>query len=142
MALGQWSRQTGAGVVNFAPGLIFAEDQNVAPDIVWVSAGRLPLLLEADQKLHAAPDLVVEVLSPGPKNEQRDREAKLNLYSRRGVREYWIVDWQLRQMDIYRRSNAALELATTALEGDSLRSSLLPGFELSLDDLFGRLPAA
>ncbi|MPZ14849.1 MAG: Uma2 family endonuclease [Chloroflexi bacterium] len=141
-ALHQWSRSTGAGVVNFAPGLIFSEDQNVAPDIVWVSAERLPLLLEADRKLHAAPDLVVEVLSPGPKNEQRDREVKLNLYSRRGVREYWIVDWQLRQIDIYRRSNAALELATTALDGETVRSPLLSGFELPLSDLFGRLPAA
>src|SRR5207249_4507787 len=39
--LGQWSRQTHTGVALFAPGVIFAEDENVAPDVVWVSRDRL-----------------------------------------------------------------------------------------------------
>src|SRR5437870_329244 len=54
-----WSRTTGAGVALPAPGLIFAEDDNVAPDVVWVSAERLARILGADGKLHAAPELVV-----------------------------------------------------------------------------------
>src|SRR5438270_13298525 len=59
-----WDRATGAGVVIPAPGVIFAEDQAVAPDLVWVSRQRLPMIAGRDGKLHDAPDLVVEVLSP------------------------------------------------------------------------------
>ena len=43
-------------------------------------------------------ELVVEVLSPDGANERRDREVKLKLYSRRGVLEYWIVDWRTQQI--------------------------------------------
>jgi Uma2 family endonuclease len=138
--LDRWSLETGAGVVNVAPGVIFADDEDVAPDLVWVSAERLKVGLAPDGKLHAAPDLVVEVLSPGLTNERRDREAKLKLYSRRGVLEYWIADWQRRQVEVFRRADAALQLTATLLEGDTLVSPLLPGFGLPLAALFARIP--
>jgi Uma2 family endonuclease len=79
---------------------------------------------------------VVEVLSPGPTNERRDREAKLKLYSRRGVQEYWIVDWQRRQVEVYRREQAALRLAHTLLPGDTIDSPLLPGFQCQIERFF------
>jgi Uma2 family endonuclease len=138
--LQRWSHDTSAGVVNAAPGVIFADDDDVAPDLVWVSQERLATALAPDGKLHAAPDLVVEVLSPGPANERRDRQAKLQLYARRGVREYWIVDWQRHQIELYRRVNTTLQLVATLLEADVLRSPLLPGFELPLGELFARMP--
>ncbi|HEY7066941.1 MAG TPA: Uma2 family endonuclease [Chloroflexota bacterium] len=140
--LGNWSHETGAGLVFGAPGIIFADDDDVAPDLVWVSIERLAAILEPDGKLHAAPELVVEVLSPGSINERRDREAKLKLYSRRGVSEYWIVDWRRRQVEVFRRVDAALELTATLLEGDTLQSPLLPGFALPLAELFVRIPRA
>jgi len=52
-------------LANTAPGVIFAEDNNVAPDVVWVSRSRLRTALGADSKLHSAPESAVEVLSPG-----------------------------------------------------------------------------
>jgi Uma2 family endonuclease len=136
-----WNQATGLGVVAPGPGVIFADDDDVIPDLVWIRRERLATALEADRHLHAAPDLVVEVLSPGAANAKRDREAKLDLYSRRGVQEYWIVDWEHRQIEVYRRADAALALAATLLEGDSLASPLLPGFTLPLKELFARLPA-
>jgi len=141
-ALDAWSRETRAGVANAAPGVIFADDDAVAPDLVWVSKERLPTLLGAEGHLHAAPELVVEVLSPGAANERRDRELKLKLYSRRGVREYWIVDWQRRQVEVYRRAGIGLELVGTLVEHDALASPLLPGFALPLDTLFADLASA
>ncbi|HLH26299.1 MAG TPA: Uma2 family endonuclease [Chloroflexota bacterium] len=140
--LQRWSRETGAGQVSVAPGVILADDDDVAPDLVWVSRERLATTLAPDGKLHAAPDLVVEILSPGSTNERRDREAKLKLYSRRGVREYWIVNWQRRQVEVYRRVDAALQLIATLLEGDSLQSPLLPGFALPISELFAQVPPA
>ena len=140
VALQLWNRETRAGLVIAAPGLIFAEDDDVAPDVVWISNEGLSTALWPDGKLHAAPELVIEVLSPGPANERRDREAKLKLYGRRGVREYWILNWQRREVEVYRRAELTLQLAATLLEGDVLQSPLLPGFACPVSELFAGLP--
>ena len=134
-----WSRQTGRGIANIAPGVIFAEDDDVVPDVVWVSRERLAAL-DPDGRLYTAPELVVEVLSPGAKNERRDRETKLKLYSRRGVQEYWIVDWRQRRVEIYRREQAALESVSTLYEQDLLQSPNLPGFVCQVGELFEGIP--
>lgn len=126
--LDRWAAADRIGVTIPAPGVIFAEDQAVAPDVVWISRERFGRVVGEDGKLHAAPDLVVEVLSPGRANEERDRELKLRLYSREGVREYWIIDWQALVVQVYRRENAALALAATLHAEDELTSPLLPGF--------------
>jgi Uma2 family endonuclease len=134
--LESWIEQTGAGMGNFAPGLIFGDNDDVVPDLVWISKERLDAALDPAGHLHAAPELAVEVLSPGSANERRDREAKLKLYSVRGVQEYWIVDWRQRQVEVYRRQQAALRLAETLYDEDDLRSPLLPGFALPVKRLF------
>ena len=141
-ALENWNEQTGLGIANGAPGLIFGIHDAVAPDVVWISLERLPQVLGEDGKLHAAPDLAVEVISPGWQNEQRDRDTKLKLYSRRGVREYWIVDWQTQQVEVYRRSRTKLIQASTLLRDDELTSPLLPGFSCQVSSLFMQIPPA
>jgi Uma2 family endonuclease len=134
--LDAWSVQTKAGKANAAPGVIFADDEDVAPDIIWISRERLTSALQPDGKLHSAPELVVEVLSPGTTNVARDREAKLKLYSRRGVLEYWIVNWQERYLEVYRREEAILKLHSTLYEGDILQSPHLPGFSCQVSQIF------
>ena len=133
-----WSRQTNAGSIYPAPGIIFADDDDVAPDVVWISKARAEVALEADGKLHLAPELVVEVLSPGNATEKREREVKLKLYSRRGVSEYWLVSWPKRQLELYQRNpeELALELVQTLFEKDTLKSPLLPGFSCQVWELF------
>jgi Uma2 family endonuclease len=71
---------------------------------------------------------VVEVLSPGRERERRDRVLKLELYTRHGVPEYWIVDWRRQTVEVYRREQAALQLVATLGNEDALTSPLLPGF--------------
>ena len=105
--LNTWSFQTEAGEATGTPGLIFANDDDVVPDVIWISRERQDTALHADGKLHAAPELVVEVLSPGITNELRDREIKLKLYSRRGVLEYWVVSWP--EMGAYVERNGGWE---------------------------------
>ena len=104
------------------------------------SYARLATALWADGKFHEAPELVIEVLSPGSVNERRDREAKLQLYSRRGVSEYWIVDWRLRSIDVYRRDQAQLHYVATLFEAETLESPLLPGFSCAVGALFRQIP--
>jgi Uma2 family endonuclease len=131
-----WDPQSLRGVVLPAPGIIFSDDNSVIPDLVWISRSRARIGIDEAGHLTVAPDLVIEVLSPGPNNERRDRELKVTLYSRRGVAEYWIVDWQRRLVEIYRRSNAALELVATLFGDDVLTSPLLPGFGCPLPRLW------
>lgn len=138
--LREWSKQSGLGQAILTPGLIFADDDDVAPDLVWISNARLATAIGPDGKLHAAPELVVEVLSAGAANERRDREVKLKLYSRRGVSEYWIADWRLRQIEVYRREDAQLRLVATLFEADTLKTPLLPGFSSAVSTLFEGIP--
>ena len=138
--LDEWNEQSGLGVVNAAPGLIFAEDDDVAPDLVWMSWDRFNSAIGEDGRLHSAPELVVEVLSPGRVNETRDRQAKVKLYSRRGVQEYWIVSWQERRVEVYRRDGEWLTLWRTVESSDSLESPLLPGFAPEVNRFFFRPP--
>ena len=91
-ALDAWSRQTGAGAAKIVPGVIVAEDDDVAPDVVWISQACRAAALGPEGHLHAALELAVEVLSPGEANERQDREARLKLYSRRGILEHGLVD--------------------------------------------------
>ena len=141
-----WYNATGRGWPLPGAGVIFAFNAGVVPDYLWVSDERLPVVIidpetgERDGKFHAAPDLVVEILSPGRVNEERDRATKLTLYSRRGVKEYWIVDRTLKTVEVYRRAAAAaLELAGTLTVGDTLTSPMLPDFALPVEQIF-RLP--
>jgi Uma2 family endonuclease len=140
--LQNWNDQTNLGVANCAPGIIFSVHDAVAPDVIWISNERLPHALGEDGKLHTAPDLAVEVISPGWQNERRDRDAKLKLYSLRGVRGYWIVDWQAQQVEIYRRSRTKLNHIATLLHEDELTSLLLPGFSCPVAKLFHQIPKA
>jgi Uma2 family endonuclease len=137
--LDSWNLKNRAGQINLGPGVIFSEDSAVAPDIVWLSNQRISEALREDGKLHAAPELIIEVLSRGRKNERRDRETKLKLYSSRGVDEYWIVNWQLCEVEIYRRAHHHIELVAKLTADDNLQSPLLPGFSCSVGALFENL---
>jgi Uma2 family endonuclease len=134
--LNQWSRETGLGRAISAPGLVYADNLAVAPDVVWISRARFAVIVGDDGKLHGSPELVVEVLSPGKANAERDRETKLALYSRYGVHEYWIVDWQAMTLDVYRREEDALKLVQSLQTGDALTSPLLPGFSCIIGRFF------
>jgi len=134
--LDEWSQQSKLGHASIAPGVLFSESDNVIPDVIWISNQRLAVLVDEAGHFTGAPELVVEVLSPGEQNERRDREAKLKLYASRGVQEYWIVDWRVRQVEVYRRENATLHLIATLFENDELSTPLLSGFACLVSRLF------
>ncbi|MBW4642328.1 MAG: Uma2 family endonuclease [Goleter apudmare HA4340-LM2] len=131
-----WSDETGLGKAAIAPGIIFSDADNVIPDVVWVSNERLELLLDEARHLTGAPELIVEILSPGEKNEKRDRQTKLKLYSVQRVQEYWICDYTQKQVEVYRREQALLKLAATLFSEDELTSPLLPSFKCVVSKLF------
>ncbi len=137
MELKTWSRVSELGDVSINPGILFSETDNVIPDVIWISNERLALYLDEAGYLIGAPELVIEVLSSGVHNERRDKIAKLKLYASRGVQEYWIADWRLQKLEVYRRENATLKLMVTLLSNDELNSPLLPGFTCPVARFFG-----
>jgi len=132
-----WARATGQGAVAVTPGVLFGEGDDVIPDVVWISSERLEALMDKGGHLTGAPELAVEVLSYGEKQENRDRQFKRKLYETQGVREYWIADWRLKQVENYRREAGSLRLVMTLLTEDILTSPLLPGFSCPVARFFG-----
>jgi Uma2 family endonuclease len=131
-----WSEETGLGKSFQTPGVVFTPTDAVIPDVVWASQERLGQGIDEAGHFTIAPELMVEILSAGEQNEQRDKSIKLKLYSQYGVQEYWIVNWQLQTLEIYRRTDAQLQLVATLLAGDDLTSPLLPGFRAEIDRIF------
>ena len=136
--LDTWSTETGLGEAIPAPGIVVSDADSVIPDVVWVSSKRLAVIEDEAGHLTDFPELVVEVLSPGVNNIRRDREAKLKLYSIRGVQGYWMCDRFTRQVEVYRRQAAQLVLSATLFSQDALTSPLLPGFSCPVEHLFSR----
>ena len=131
-----WSEESGLGSAFQTPGVVFSATEAVIPDVVWISQDRLAYGIDEAGHLTVAPELIVEVLSPGEKNEQRDKEFKLKLYSIHGVQEYWIINWQLKTLEVYRREDARLQIVSTLMGDDRLTSPLLPNFKLSVANIF------
>lgn len=131
-----WSEDSGLGETIIAPGVIFSDLDSVIPDVVWLSKAKLANIEDDAGHLLGAPELVIEVLSPGQNNETRDKEAKLKLYSLYGVREYWICDRFNQQVSIYRRENTKLVLVETLLENEVIKSPLLPNFSCLVANLY------
>ena len=115
--------------------VVFSQFDVVEPDILYLSHDRAARVL-TPANVQGAPDLVIEVGSPGTR--QRDETIKRRLYERAGVSEYWVVDPGTDMVRIYRRTGdgfgRAIELSRDA--GDVLATPLLPGLDLPLARIF------
>jgi Uma2 family endonuclease len=135
MALGSYLTKNPIGIVVPGPGVIFDDFNGVIPDIVFFTNDRRAEIASGD-RLNGAPDLVVEIISPGAENERRDRVLKRRVYGRFGVKEYWLVDLVNRSVEVCRLGEEGLELAATFVGEDEMTSSVLPDFRIKLTDLF------
>lgn len=117
------------------PGVIFDNHNAVIPDIIFIRQERIPEIA-ADDKVMGAPDLAIEIVSPGAENARRDRVVKLQTYSKFGVREYWVVDGYRRTIEVYRLEQGALALVVELTSRDQLTSPLLPEFSCQVRDVF------
>lgn len=117
-------------------GVIFDDHNGVIPDLVFATHQRMRKAV-AEGRFHAAPEIVIEILSPGRANTRRDRHIKRSLYAGRGVDEYWIVDPESRSVEVHRRNEGGdLLLETNVQQGDDLTSPILPGFAARVETLF------
>jgi Uma2 family endonuclease len=123
------------GEVLFAPGVIFSDYDAVIPDLVYVGNERRNEIASG-ARVYGAPDLAIEVLSPGAQNAERDRTLKLWLYGKHGVREYWIADTWQRTVETYRLVNHTLKPFRSFMASESLETPLLPGFAHTVAHFF------
>lgn len=134
--LGIWSNETKLGKTIINPGIIFSDDNNVIPDVIWISNNRLNSSVNESGHFTNAPELIIEVLSQKPNDIKRDKQIKLKLYSNYGVQEYWIADWQLKEVEVYARNEGKLTLIKTLLNNDIITSKLLLNFSCQISKFF------
>ena len=128
-------QQHPSGVVVETPGVIFDRVEAFIPDLIYVSHERRAQI-EHGGRLHGAPELIVEILSPGNENRRRDEVIKRQTYGKFGVDEYWIVDPEQRTIAMYRLQGSALHLEDTWAAQNQLTTSLLPDFVLAVGNIF------
>lgn len=80
-----------------------------------------------------APDLVVEILSPG--NFKKEMKSKFALYQEEGVREYWVVDPERELVFVYVAENKKFR-PTLPITDDYVRSTIFPNFSIHTADIF------
>jgi Uma2 family endonuclease len=107
-----------------------APDTVRAPDVCFISAARLPSG-RREGYFEGAPDLAVEVISPG--DVAVEVEAKVQDYLSHGTRLVWVVHPRTRTVTTYHPDGSARVLrAGDMLEGEDV----VPGFQLALSELF------
>ena len=139
LALGNYLKQNLIGISVPGPGAVFSNYDAVIPDLVFVTKGKWDSIVGND-RIIAAPDLVVEIVSPGSENRNRDLKAKRKLYGKYGVQEYWVVDGENRSVLIFRLGDTGLEEVSMLRGDDEIASPLFPGLTIKLNDVFNLPP--
>ena len=84
--------------------------------------------------VHGAPDLVIEILSSSTRSN--DRLRKFHLYERAGVREYWLVDPDKKQVQVYTLEEGRYSACDVYLAGSTLPATVLEGCNVDLSTVF------
>jgi Uncharacterized protein conserved in cyanobacteria len=121
------------GKVYYAPcDVILSEENIVQPDIFFISQEREYIITE--KNIQGAPDLVVEILSPF--TAKLDKTLKTGLYERFGVKEYWLVDPDQKQIEVLVLKGERYESLGGYGIGQSLESPILKGLKVDLREVF------
>ena len=121
------------GRVVYSPIDMFLSDGDVfQPDIVFISNERLGII--RSDGIHGAPDLVIEVLSPG--TERIDRTLKSERYEMSDVSEYWQANPIAKTILVLRARDGAFERVGLFTEGMTLETPLLPGLRVDVSEVF------
>ena len=119
----------GLGIRNI--GVAFSESFAPTPDIVYTRREHFHLM--RGSFMEGTPDLLVEVLS---QDRDRDLVRKRDRYAAAGVPEYWIVDPDNEVILVLELSEGQY-VDRTVRRTETLTTLTIPGFELSLERLFG-----
>jgi Uma2 family endonuclease len=122
------------GIVGVEKVLVHLTRNDYEPDVVFFGLEKAKLF-KADQMLHPAPDLVVEVLSDS--TYENDYGIKFTDYAHHGVSEYWIVDPVEQSVEQYFLKENAFHLHQKLTETGIVKSKVVKGFEIAVEAIFG-----
>lgn len=105
----------------------------IAPDIAFIHADRIPDKIP-DGFVPFAPDLAVEVMSPG--NDATEMSRKVDLLFEHGTSLIWIVHPKTKSVDVYQSTKDGVKVEFLKIEDTLSGGDVLPGFELLLSELF------
>jgi Uma2 family endonuclease len=103
----------------------------VQPDVLFIATDRLEIVKETF--IEGAPDWIVEVLSPS--NWLDDRRIKFRIYALAGVREYWIVDVDRRQVEVFKLEGQSYTQVGRYGTGEQVHSAVVEGFGIAVDQI-------
>lgn len=125
------------GEILATPGLVFSDYDGVIPDLVFITHERIEEILnKKDEKFHGAPEIVIEILSPGRVNARRDLQIKRELYEIFQVPEYWVVNPFEKEVVVFRYGREGLRQTKIYKENETLETPVLPKFKLKIKNLF------
>jgi len=103
----------------------------VEPDIVVVcDKSKLD-----DEGCKGAPDLIVEITSPS--TARKDKVEKFNLYEKHGVKEYWIVEPEVKLVTVFLfQENGKYGRPNIYTEEDKIKVSIFDDLVIDLKDVF------
>jgi Uma2 family endonuclease len=119
-ALRQYAREHGGHVLKTRFDCWLDDSNVVQPDTGYLTPERVNL---AGRYIHGAPDLVVEVLSPGTR--AFDNEAKFALYGLSGAREAWFVDHDAKTVTVVNGNGQAWEQECSVRFGEPIPSQVV-----------------
>jgi Uma2 family endonuclease len=120
------------GKLVYAPAdVVLADDNVVQPDLLFIANENVGIIRK---QIYGAPDLVVEILSPS--TLRHDRQNKLDLYARFGVKEYWIVDPANRSLEILVLEGKRFAVHSMAAEMGLAESKVLAGLSVDVAQVF------
>jgi len=117
----------------YEPELHFGADVLV-PDLAGWRRERLPSLPDAPA-FTLAPDWVCEVLSRS--TAPLDRARKMPIYARRGVTHLWLIDPQLRTLEVYRREDDHWRVVESHGGSSGVRAEPFAAVELDMRRWWG-----
>lgn len=138
--LTRWAREHGARVYLSELKLRITDQRGRKPDLsLYLRGTSRSGARDAVQAL--PPDVVVEVISATPADARRDRIVKPDDYAEAGVGSYWLVDPELRSLEIWELDPGGRHIRAVSATGGSAETERLPGLRLDLDALWADLDA-
>jgi Uma2 family endonuclease len=110
------------------------------PDLSVYLRGKTPA--PADTLVRIPPHIVVEVVSPRPRDARRDRVEKIRDYARAGIAYYWILDPQLRTLEVLELESGGRYRVALSRSSGRARIPGCSGLGLDLDDLWAEVEDA
>jgi Uma2 family endonuclease len=129
----EFLRKKPIGKAAIAPYGVFLNEVNAfQPDVFFVTKERMDQF--SKRGFEGSPDLVVEVLSPG--TARFDKASKKLIYARSGVVEYWLVDPDAEEIQIFYFNESVQAPQLSFGRRDSFTSPLLPGLKFLGEEIF------